>query len=99
MGVNYKTECVEVSTGGRLSYQYHEKFSEAWTIVADFVTITLDGKVKDYQEEDTIFIPQGVKHRVENKSKKKVVFVEVQTERYFGKDDILRLDDDYYNRI
>ena len=40
-------------------------------------------------------IPKGVKHRIENKGQKKVVFIEVQTGTYFGEDDIVRIEDDY----
>lgn len=94
----YKLKRIEVDPGGRLSYQYHKKRSEAWTIVEGRGTITLNGNVKDYSIGETILIPQGVKHRIENKFKKKVVFIEVQTGTYFGEDDIVRIEDDY-NRI
>ena len=47
---------------------------------------------------ETIIIPQGVKHRIENKQDIKVVFIEVQTGTYFGEDDIVRIEDDY-NRV
>ncbi len=43
----------------------------------------------------SIFIPQGAKHRIENRSEKVLVFVEVQTGTYFGEDDIVRIQDDY----
>ena len=95
---SYKLKRIEVNPGGRLSYQYHHKRSEAWTIVEGIGTITLDGIVSQYQKGDTILIPQGVKHRIENKGREKVVFIEVQTGSYFGEDDIVRIEDDY-NRI
>ena len=72
-----------------LSYQYHHKRSEAWTIVKGIGTITLDGQVNNYSEGDTILIPQGVKHRIENKNSK-VIFIEVQTGSYFGEDDMVK---------
>ena len=92
---HYKLKRIEVDAGGRLSYQYHFKRSEAWTIVEGTGTITLDGVVKQYASEETILIPQGVKHRIENKGSKKLVFIEVQTGAYFGEDDIVRIEDDY----
>ena len=95
---NYKLKRIEVEPGGRLSYQYHYKRSEAWTIVEGVGTITLDSVVKDYNEGQTVIIPQGVKHRIENKGKEKIVFIEVQTGTYFGEDDIVRIKDDY-NRV
>jgi mannose-6-phosphate isomerase len=94
----YKLKRIEVDPGGRLSYQYHHKRSEAWTIVEGMGRITLDGDVKDYKKGETILIPQGVKHRIENKGDKKLVFIEVQTGSYFGEDDIIRIEDDY-NRV
>ena len=56
------------------------------------------GKIKEYTEGETVLIPQGIKHRIENKATKKIVFIEVQTGSYFGEDDIVRIEDDY-NRI
>ena len=91
----YKLKRIEVDPKGRLSYQYHLKRSEAWTIVEGTGTITLDGVVNEYVTGETIIIPKGVKHRIENKGIKKVVFIEVQTGSYFGEDDIVRIEDDY----
>ena len=91
----YKLKRIEVDPGGRLSYQYHYKRSEAWTIVEGVGTITLDGDEKEYNPGETILIPQGAKHRIENKGSQKVVFIEVQTGTYFGEDDIVRIEDDY----
>ena len=54
--------------------------------------------IKEYQTGETILIPQGVKHRIENTKQEKVVFIEVQTGTYFGEDDIVRIEDDY-NRV
>ena len=95
---NYKLKRIEVDPGGRLSYQYHFKRSEAWTIVEGTGIITLDGVDKKYSKGQTILIPQGIKHRIENRSDHKVVFIEVQTGSYFGEDDIVRIEDDY-NRL
>ena len=91
----YKLKRIEVDPGGRLSYQYHHKRSEAWTIVEGTGVITLDDEDNEYTKGQTILISQGVKHRIENKGKEKVVFIEVQTGTYFGEDDIVRIEDDY----
>ncbi|MBT6448760.1 MAG: phosphomannose isomerase type II C-terminal cupin domain [Flavobacteriaceae bacterium] len=92
---NYKLKRIEVDPGGRLSYQYHNKRSEAWTIVEGAGTITLNGEIKQYTKGQTVLIPQGIKHRIENKEINKLVFIEVQTGTYFGEDDIVRVEDDY----
>lgn len=92
---NYKLKRIEVLPNSSLSYQYHHKRSEAWTIVEGTGTITLDGVKKDYSAGMTVLIPQGTKHRIENFTETTVVFIEVQTGSYFGEDDIVRLEDRY----
>lgn len=91
----YKLKRIEVDPGGGLSYQDHHKRPEAWTIVEGKGVITLDGQNKEYTKGQTVLIPQGVKHRIENKASEKVIFIEVQTGTYFGEDDIVRIQDDY----
>lgn len=95
---SYKIKRIEVEPGQRLSYQYHTKRSEAWTIIKGVAHVTLDGVEQVYNEGETVLIPVGVKHRVENVGKNKLVFIEVQTGKYFGEDDIVRVEDDY-NRV
>lgn len=92
----HKVKRIKVKPGGRLSYQYHHKRSEVWTITNGIGRITLNGKIKDYKTGDVIQIPQGMKHRIENPSTHEdCVFIEVQLGTYFGEDDIVRLEDDY----
>ncbi|GGE05001.1 phosphomannose isomerase type II C-terminal cupin domain [Psychroflexus salis] len=94
--VTHKVKRIEVKPGGRLSYQYHHKRSEVWTIVSGVGRITLNGDVQDYHAGQVIHIPQGMKHRIENpSSSENCVFIEVQLGTYFGEDDIVRIEDDY----
>jgi mannose-6-phosphate isomerase len=93
--IRCKVKQITVKPGGRLSYQYHHKRSEVWTIVSGTATITLDELTKDYRYGDTVLIPQGTKHRVENQLDDDLVFIEVQHGSYFGEDDIIRIEDDY----
>ena len=90
-----KVKQITVNPGGRLSYQYHHHRSEVWTIVSGIATMTLDGKISDYIYGETILIPLGMKHRVENKGYDDLIFIEVQYGSYFGEDDIVRIEDDY----
>lgn len=92
---NYKLKRIEVKSNHRLSYQYHKKRSETWTIIQGEATVTIDGKIKKYYEGQTVIIPKGAKHRVENNQSNKLIFIEVQTGSYFGEDDIIRIEDDY----
>lgn len=91
----HKVKRIKVNPGGRLSYQYHHKRSEVWTIIQGVGRITLNGEVRDYHSGETIFIPQGDKHRIENPGTEPCVFIEVQHGSYFGEDDIVRIEDDY----
>ena len=92
---NYNLKRIEIEPGERLSYQYHNKRSEAWTIVDGNGLITLNGEDNEYSKGETVLIPQGVKHRIENKGQEKLILIEVQTGTYFGEDDIVRIEDDY----
>ena len=92
----HKVKRIKVEPKGRLSYQYHRKRSEVWTIVSGTGRITLDDNIQDYEAEEVIQIPQGMKHRIENPSNtENCIFIEVQLGSYFGEDDIVRIEDDY----
>jgi len=91
----HKVKRIEVKPGGRLSYQYHHKRAEVWTIVEGTGRVTLDDEIKDYEAGEVAIIPLGAKHRIENTTDKSCVFIEVQHGTYFGEDDIVRIEDDY----
>ena len=93
--ISYKIKRIEVNPGQRLSYQYHNKRSEVWIIIQGEGTVLLNDNKINYSKGDTIEIPQGVKHRIENNGSEKTIFIEVQTGTYVGEDDIVRLQDDY----
>ena len=92
---NYKLKRIEVNPGHRLSYQYHHHRQEFWTIVEGEAVVGLDEVEHVLKYGESIFIPLGAKHRIENRGSKLLVFVEVQTGTYFGEDDIVRIEDDY----
>lgn len=92
---NYKLKRIQVNPGHRLSYQYHHHRQEFWTVVQGEALVVLDGVEHTVKYGESIFIPLGAKHRIENRSSELLVFVEVQTGTYFGEDDIIRLEDDY----
>lgn len=92
---SHKVKKIQVNPYGRLSLQYHHHRAEVWTIVSGTGTITINEEVKDYSVGEVVHIPQGARHRIENKTNKPVVFIEVQFGTYFGEDDIVRIEDDY----
>jgi mannose-6-phosphate isomerase len=91
----HKVKRIVVWPGKRLSYQRHARRSEHWFIVQGTGLVTLDGIQSEVGAGQSIDIPVGSDHRIENRTDSDVVFVEVQHGEYFGEDDIVRLDDDF----
>ncbi|MBS4040191.1 MAG: phosphomannose isomerase type II C-terminal cupin domain [Flavobacteriales bacterium] len=92
----HKVKRILVKPGGRLSYQYHHYRAEVWTIVQGEAIITLDGVDQVYKAGQVAQIPLGAKHRIHNQTEEDVIFIEVQLGTYFGEDDIVRIEDDYF---
>lgn len=92
---NYKLKRIEVNPGQKLSYQFHHHRQEFWTIIEGNAVVILNEKEIHMSYGESIFIPQGAKHRIMNLTKELLTFVEVQTGTYFGEDDIVRLEDEY----
>jgi mannose-6-phosphate isomerase len=94
-GDRFKVKTIEVRPGQRLSYQQHVRGAEHWFVVAGQGMITLDGGATEARPGDSVDVPRGAAHRIQNTGSVVLVFVEVQHGDYFGEDDIVRLDDDY----
>ena len=90
-----KVKRITINPGQRLSYQYHSKRKEAWTVVKGNLTIILDDDKLFRGPGQSIKISLGDKHRAWNETEEIVQFIEVQTGTYFGEDDIVRVKDDY----
>ena len=90
-----KVKEIIVKPGERLSYQYHHKRTEHWVIVQGHAVVTLNDAEQWFTEGMVVKIPVKTKHRVENRGKEDLIFIETQTGTYFGEDDIVRLEDDY----
>jgi len=91
----HKVKRMEVAPGQRLSYQRHSERAEHWFVVSGTASVTLDGKVTQLCPHDAVDIPQGAAHRIANAGSETLVFIEIQHGRYFGEDDIERLEDDF----
>lgn len=94
-GDGFKVKTLEVRPGHRLSYQRHQRRAEHWFVVAGRGVITLDGGTIEARPGDSVDVPRGAAHRIQNTGPAPLVIVEVQHGDYFGEDDIVRLDDDY----
>ena len=94
-GENYKVKKISVNPGASLSLQLHNKRSEHWIVIKGTPTVTCGSEVKQLTENQTIFIPQGVKHRLQNKTDRKIEIIEMQYGSYLEEDDIVRFEDQY----
>jgi len=90
-----KSKRICVWPGQKLSYQSHKHRQEQWTIVKGEAELTLDDEVTKLKVGQSVFIPQGAKHRIANLTTEDMEFIEVQTGTYFGEDDITRYSDEY----
>ncbi len=90
-----KTKKITVYPGAKLSLQYHYHRAEHWVVVRGMAKIVNGEKEMFLKENESAFIPAMNKHRLENPGKTNLEIIEVQTGRYTGEDDIVRIDDEY----
>jgi len=86
-GEGYKVKRIEVLPGKRLSYQKHAQRSEHWFVVQGIAKVTLDGEEIIIKTGETVDIPVGTAHRVENPGNELTIFIEIQQGDYLGEDD------------
>ncbi|MBS4068387.1 MAG: mannose-1-phosphate guanylyltransferase/mannose-6-phosphate isomerase [Sulfurimonas sp.] len=91
----YKIKRIEVKPQGRLSLQKHFHRSEHWTVVSGTAVVTLGEREIPLRANESIYIPMGELHRLQNGGKLDLVIIETQIGDYLGEDDIVRIDDDY----
>jgi mannose-1-phosphate guanylyltransferase / mannose-6-phosphate isomerase len=94
-GERHQVKRIVVKPGGRLSLQKHHHRSEHWIVVRGAARVTVNELVKTVHENESIYIPIGAVHRLENPGKILLELIEVQTGSYLGEDDIIRIEDDY----
>jgi mannose-1-phosphate guanylyltransferase/mannose-6-phosphate isomerase len=94
-GSRHQVKRIIVKPSGRLSLQKHHHRSEHWIVVRGAARVTVNDLVKTVHENESIYIPIGAVHRLENPGKISLELIEVQTGSYLGEDDIIRIEDDY----
>ena len=94
-GERFQVKKITVKCGGRLSLQRHKKRAEHWVVVKGKALVTRGDEVFELSENESTYIPIGVKHRLENPFDIPLEIIEVQSGGYVGEDDIERLDDVY----
>ena len=95
IGERHQVKRIIVKAGGRLSLQKHHHRSEHWIVVRGTALVTVNDLQKIVHENESIYIPIGAVHRMENPGKIPLELIEVQTGSYLGEDDIIRIEDDY----
>jgi mannose-1-phosphate guanylyltransferase/mannose-6-phosphate isomerase len=95
IGARFQVKRIVVNPGAALSLQSHHHRSEHWIVVEGTAKVTIDDDVKLVSENESVYIPLGAVHRMENPGKLPMTLIEVQTGSYFGEDDIIRYDDVY----
>ena len=91
----FQVKRIVVNPGAALSLQSHHHRSEHWVVVAGTAKVTIDKDVKLVSENQSVYIPLGAVHRLENPGKLPMVLIEIQTGSYLGEDDIIRYEDVY----
>ena len=95
LGPRFQVKRIVVNPGAALSLQSHNHRSEHWIVVEGTAKVTIDDEVKTVTENQSVYIPLGAIHRMENPGKLRLTLIEVQTGSYFGEDDIIRYEDVY----
>lgn len=94
-GARYQVKRITVAPGAKLSVQMHHHRAEHWIVVSGTARVTLDGKEHLLAENESIYLPLGAVHALENPGKIALELIEVQVGSYLGEDDIVRFEDRY----
>ena len=94
-GPRFRVKRITVHPGASLSLQSHVHRSEHWVVVAGTARVTVDDATRLLSENESIHVPLGAIHRLENPGRLPMVLIEVQTGSYLGEDDIIRYADLY----
>ena len=94
-GDGYKVKRISVKPGARLSKQMHHHRAEHWVVVRGTARVFRNDEVFDLHENESVFIPLGATHYLENPTTEPLDIIEVQSGSYLGEDDIVRFEDMY----
>ncbi|WP_127019568.1 mannose-1-phosphate guanylyltransferase/mannose-6-phosphate isomerase [Rheinheimera mangrovi] len=94
-GQRYQVKRITVNPGQKLSVQMHHHRAEHWIVVAGTALVSIDGVDTLLSENQSVYIPLGAVHALENPGKIPLELIEVQSGTYLGEDDIVRFSDRY----
>jgi mannose-1-phosphate guanylyltransferase/mannose-6-phosphate isomerase len=95
VGARFQVKRIVVNPGAALSLQSHVHRAEHWIVVQGTARVTVGEEITLVTENQSVYIPLGAIHRMENPGKVPMVLIEVQTGSYLGEDDIIRYEDVY----
>ena len=94
-GDGFQVKRIYVKPSGKLSLQSHKYRSEHWIVVKGTARVTIESNIKMISTGESVYIPAGTIHRMENTHETPMILIEVQTGSYLGEDDIIRYQDIY----
>jgi mannose-1-phosphate guanylyltransferase/mannose-1-phosphate guanylyltransferase/mannose-6-phosphate isomerase len=95
LGERYQVKRITVNPGAKLSLQKHYHRAEHWVVVNGTAAVTRDGETMLLRENESVFLPLGCVHRLENPGRIPLNLIEIQSGPYLGEDDIVRFEDLY----
>lgn len=95
-GDRFQVKRITVNPGAKLSLQKHFHRAEHWVVVNGTAIVTRDDEEILLRENESVFVPLGCMHRLENPGKVPLNLIEVQSGPYLGEDDIVRIEDVYH---
>jgi mannose-1-phosphate guanylyltransferase/mannose-1-phosphate guanylyltransferase/mannose-6-phosphate isomerase len=94
-GDRFQVKRIQVRPGQKLSLQKHFHRAEHWVVVHGTAIVHRDGENVLLRENESIYLPLGCIHRMENPGMIPLTLIEVQVGSYLGEDDIVRFEDTY----
>ncbi|KQR79190.1 mannose-1-phosphate guanylyltransferase/mannose-6-phosphate isomerase [Rhizobium sp. Leaf341] len=94
-GDRFEVKRLSIAPGRKISLQKHFHRAEHWVVVKGTAEVTLGDETRLLNENESIYVPQGVTHRLTNPGKIPLELIEVQTGSYLSDDDTVRLDDEF----
>jgi mannose-1-phosphate guanylyltransferase/mannose-1-phosphate guanylyltransferase/mannose-6-phosphate isomerase len=95
-GERFQVKRITVNPGAKLSLQKHFHRAEHWVVVNGTAIVTRDDEEILLRENESVFVPLGCMHRLENPGKVPLNLIEIQSGAYLGEDDIVRMQDIYH---
>jgi mannose-1-phosphate guanylyltransferase len=94
-GERFQVKRIVVTPGAKLSVQMHHHRAEHWVVVSGTAKVRIGDQEQFVTENQSVYIPVGVLHSLENPGKLPLHLIEVQSGSYLGEDDIVRFEDRY----